>query len=112
MTDNNPKKRLGDLKDPLQYIPSGPALTAIARVLRTGAEKYGHCNWRAEAISMSTYQGAILRHLFAWWGGEDRDPDSGEHHFAHLGANAFMLLDAMACHQLMDDRPVEGEVLK
>ena len=31
---------------------------------------------------------ALLRHLFAWWGGEDRDPESG---FSHLDHSAAML---------------------
>lgn len=106
--DNNPKARLGALKAPLHQIPT-TGLPAVARVLAHGAEKYGFMNWRAESISITTYQAAILRHLFAWYEGEDHDLDSGEHHMAHIAANALMLLDARRHGQLIDDRP-RGEI--
>lgn len=33
-----------------------------------------------------------MRHLTAWWGGEKSDPESGEHHLAHLGCCVIFLL--------------------
>lgn len=83
--------------DKQSYIdtPFGP-LAAIARVLAHGAAKYGRFNWRRDPITASTYVDAIMRHLIAFASGEEKDPDSGESHLAHIGANVFVVLDAMA----------------
>jgi hypothetical protein len=101
--DNNPKARVGALKVPLQYLPTvGEAYTAL--VLEHGANKYGPFNWRKEAISISTYVGAIRRHVGAIADGQDLDEDTGLPHWAHIAASCFIALDALSLGKLIDDR--------
>ena len=73
-------------------------------MLAHGGAKYGVRNWRLERIAASTYEGAMLRHLFAWMRGEDIDPDSGEHHLQHLRACTTVVLDADDRDMMEDDR--------
>jgi hypothetical protein len=63
-------------------VPMG-ALAAVVRVLTFGAAKYGDENWRTVEDSRRRYYAAAMRHVAAWWAGEARDSESGEHHLAH-----------------------------
>jgi len=105
--DDNPKTQYGDRKPPLHLIPP-VALVAEAGVFKLGARKYGPYNWRENTVSSSIYQGAAMRHLLAWWDGEDADPESGESHLAHARACLGILIDAEANGKLNDNRPVPG----
>ena len=51
------------------------------------------------------YIGAMKRHLDALLDGEDEAHDSGVHHLGHVNATTAILLDAMECGKLIDDRP-------
>lgn len=109
--DGNPKTAAGLLKTPLRLVPT-IGIEAEARVFRLGAAKYGAYNWRELNVSCSVYYEAAMRHLFAWFNGEDIDPESGELHIAHVRACMGILLDAEAHGKLNDDRPprpVKGE---
>ena len=102
----NPKliQALKDGKVPFELIPMGP-MAGVARVLAGGAEKYGARNWRIDKIKASTYEGAIGRHTFLEWAaGQDVDKDSGEHPLAHVIASCLIVLDALECDTLIDDR--------
>ncbi len=90
-------------KQPLEFIPMG-TLEGAANVLEHGAKKYGKRNWRLTPIKASTYQGAFLRHLTAYYEGETIDPDSGENHLSHVMANCMVMLDAALAGKLIDDR--------
>ena len=93
-----------DGKVPFEFIPMAP-MAAVARVLESGAEKYGVRNWRTDKIKASTYEGAIGRHTFLEWAsGVDVDKDSGEHPLAHVIASCLVVLDAMEYGTLIDDR--------
>ena len=99
----NPKARVGSLKAPLHLVP--PALSiGVAYALKDGAAKYGAYNWREEPINVSTYIGAILRHLYAYQDGEDDAEDSGVSHLAHVAACCALLMDSEAHGSLVDDR--------
>jgi hypothetical protein len=102
--DDNPKTAFGAQKTPLHLIPP-PALLAEAEVFGLGAKKYGAYNWRQHTVSASVYQAAALRHMLAWWEGEDVDPESGQSHLAHARACMGIVLDAAAYGKLNDDRP-------
>ena len=100
----DPKKRAGDKKDPLHLLPT-ISLSATARVLKLGSDKYGPWNWRkSEGIKASTYIAAMMRHLFQFMEGEDVDDESGESHLAHIIATCCILMDAEGVGQLVDDR--------
>jgi hypothetical protein len=64
-----------DLLDPV-------AITELAKVLQFGANKYAAHNWR-KGIATSRLIAALLRHTFAYLGGEDKDPETGLSHIAH-----------------------------
>jgi hypothetical protein len=72
-------------------LPTAP-LEAIARVLDFGAAKYAPNNWR-KGLAYSRVYGAVLRHLWAWWRGEDNDRETGLPHLAHAGCEILFLLD-------------------
>jgi len=80
------------------------------RVLTHGAKKYAARNWE-KGIMFGRVYGALLRHLFAWWGGEDVDPESGEHHLDHAGCCvAFLQHYAKnpGSYATFDDRPKQA----
>ena len=49
-----------------------------------GAEKYEDRNWE-KGVDYNKYYGALLRHIFAWWNGEELDPETGLSHLYHAG---------------------------
>lgn len=95
-------KKLDAGKPMFQLIPPD-ALTEIALVLTMGADKYEPGNWLRGA-AWSRYFGAMLRHLFAFWRGEERDPESGLLHLAHAGACLLFLLSYQLQGLGTDDR--------
>ena len=56
-------------------------LEETAQVLTFGARKYSAHNW-AKGASWSRYFSAMMRHMWAWWRGEDDDPETGYSHLA------------------------------
>lgn len=71
-------------------IPAG-SLEALVRVYTFGAGKYGDRNWE-KGMSWGRVFGAIMRHLWAWWRGEDADSETGISHLAHAAWGCFTLL--------------------
>lgn len=55
----------------------------VVRVLTHGAAKYADGNWQRVPNARKRYLSAALRHLAAWQGGEELDPDSQLPHLAH-----------------------------
>lgn len=81
-------------------------LADVNKVLEHGRRTYGANNWRKpEGFKMSRCFNALLRHMFAWWRGEDLDPQTHICHLAHAMCN---LLFLMYHFQLKngDDRPI------
>lgn len=101
---NNPKDALGTAKAPLHLIPQ-TALVAASMAFLEGREKYGQFNWRVTGVRASVYQAALLRHMAAWFDGEDIDPDSGLSHLWKAIACLAILIDASELGVLEDDRP-------
>lgn len=92
-----------DGKLPLELLPPD-ALEEIARVLQFGAAKYGERNWE-KGLRWARVYGALLRHLFAWWRGQDRDDETGLSHLAHAGCCVLFLLAHERRALGEDDRP-------
>lgn len=80
------------------------AVKAVAQVLNYGAKKYAPRNWELGMDWSRPYDGAI-RHLTAWWGGEDKDPDTGMSHLWHCATNLFFLITYEIRGVGRDDRP-------
>ena len=55
------------------------AITALAEHFSRGAEKYEDRNWE-RGYPWSLSFAALQRHIWALWGGEDIDPETGTHH--------------------------------
>jgi hypothetical protein len=68
------------------------ALDGVVRVLTYGAAKYSRDNWRRVPQFRDRYLAASLRHITAWAGGEERDPESGIHHLAHAVVSLMYLI--------------------
>ena len=103
----NPKTAAGSRKAPLQFVPPA-GMILEARVFALGAKKYSPYNWRESTVPASIYYEALLRHIFAWWDGEEYDEESGMSHLGHARACAAIILDAQAHGTLEDDRPPKG----
>jgi hypothetical protein len=73
-----------------------------------GACKYGRHNYRVIGVRGSVYYDATMRHLAAWWEGEDADPDSGLSHITKAICSLVVLRDAMIQGKFNDDRPPRG----
>ena len=81
-----------DTGKPPMSLLSGVALAEIAKVLDFGQKKYDSHNWR-KGFAWSRPASAALRHLFAWIGGEDKDPESGLSHLGHCACCLMFLLE-------------------
>ena len=75
-------KKLDQNKPRMSLLPKG-ALNAVIRVLEFGATKYQVDNWKHVPEAKTRYYDAMQRHIDAWWQGEQKDPETGEHHLAH-----------------------------
>jgi len=102
--DTNPKDAIGISKAPMSVIPS-PALHLLGLAMLEGSLKYGRHNFREAGIRYSVYYDALMRHMNAWWEGEDIDPDSGLPHVVKAMACCAILTDAIIAQNGNDDRP-------
>lgn len=91
-------------KPRMELLPMA-ALQEVAKVLTFGAKKYDDNNWRG-GIDYSRVYGALLRHLTAFVEGEEKDPETGLSHIAHLACNSlFLLTFILEDRKELDDRP-------
>lgn len=102
----NPKDVIGQTKPGVRAI-SPVAMLEEGVIMQDGADKYGPFNWQDKPIQASIYYDAMMRHLFAWFTGQDVDPGSksGGLHLAAVRAGAGILIDAFATGSVIDDRP-------
>lgn len=105
--DTNPKDALGILKTPLSTIPA-TVLAEVGVGMYEGARKYGRHNFRVIGVRASVYYDATMRHLMAWWEGEDIDPDSGLSHITKAICSLVVIRDAMIQEMMADDRPPQA----
>lgn len=87
-------------------IPTGP-LTDLARLYGRGAEKYAARNYE-RGYEWSKSFGAMQRHAWLWWSGEDTDEETGVPHVINVAWHAFALCLFMTTHPEFDDRPKGG----
>jgi hypothetical protein len=79
------------------------ALEEVARVFSYGAQKYDLDNWR-KGFPWRSVVGSSIRHIMAWLGGEDNDPESKLSHLSHAVCNLLFLLDYQKHNVGVDDR--------
>lgn len=58
------------------------AIFSLGKVMTFGAQKYGDRNWE-NGMKWSRLFGAAMRHLWAWFKGEDKDPETSYSHLEH-----------------------------
>ena len=84
----------------------GDSLFAISEILTFGAKKYADRNWE-KGMKWSRPFGALMRHMWAWWMGENFDKETGKSHLWHAGCCIVFLIayEARGMRDF-DDRPV------
>jgi hypothetical protein len=83
-------------------IPAGP-MWEVAEHYGRGAEKYEDRNWE-RGYEWSKSFGAMMRHAWAFWRGEDCDPETGSHHMAAVVFHALALIEFGRTQRAFDDR--------
>lgn len=94
-------------KLPLHLLPFD-ALEGITEILELGAKEYEERNWE-KGMDWSRIFGATLRHLFAFWRGENLDKKSGKSHLLHAGCEILFLIAYEMRKVGRDDRPNKQE---
>lgn len=82
-------------------------LWGVSRILAFGASKYEDRNWE-KGLRYGRVFAALMRHLWAWWGGERLDPETGESHLYHAGCCLMFLAhfdERPEQYGEFDDRP-------
>ena len=67
------------------------ALDVLAQIYTYGANKYTDNNWR-KGMRYGRIFAAMMRHAWAFWRGEDNDPESGLPHLGHAMWQCLTLL--------------------
>lgn len=104
----NPKDLIGSKKLDMTSLPA-VAIAHGNHAMMDGAGKYGPYNWRDNPVQAKVYVDAAIRHLLAWFEGEEEAKDSGVHHLGHVIGCMAILLDAQATGNLVDNRPNKGK---
>lgn len=92
---------------PYDLVPFQEMTDAYARVAEYGAKKYDPWNW-SKGLPRVQLLGSLLRHVFAYLRGEDRDKETGLLHTDHILWNAAALCHNVH-HNLADGRRAEPE---
>ena len=102
---SSPEKGIKHDQDKLRFDLFSPvALEEVAKVYTFGAKKYGDRNWE-KGLKWGRVFGAIQRHLWAFWGGEDKDPETGILHLAHAAWGCLALIHYWYFKRELDNRP-------
>jgi hypothetical protein len=106
MTEESANKEVtlsdGTMKLRFSLLPI-EAVMELLKAYEYGAKKYSDNNWK-KGLPFSTVFNALLRHVWAWWRGEDRDPESGCHHLAHAAFWCLASIYYGINHPQNDDR--------
>jgi hypothetical protein len=84
------------------------ALEQVIQIYTFGCNKYEDHNWR-KGMKWSRVFGALMRHCWAFWRGEEIDPESKLPHMAHAAWNCLTLINYSKYRTKFDDRWIETE---
>jgi hypothetical protein len=79
-------------------------LEGVATILTFGAAKYAPRNWE-QGIAWGRVFGALMRHMWSWWRGENVDPETQKSHLWHAGCCIAFLIAFEQRGIGTDDRP-------
>lgn len=82
-------------------------MVSLARHYGAGAAKYAKHNWAA-GYEWSKPFAALMRHLLAFWSGEDIDAETGSPHIIASAWHCLTMVEFAITHPEFDDRPVRG----
>jgi hypothetical protein len=95
--------RLPD-KLPWDELPPD-AMDELVQVYLVAGRKYKPRNWEM-GMRWGLLFGAMMRHAWAWWRGQERDPDDGKHHLAAVAWCALALISYEKRKMGDDDRAI------
>ena len=78
-------------------------ILGVAGVMTFGVEKHGEYDY-LDSHRLSEYYNKALRHLLAFWSGQDNDPETKLSHLCHAGANMNIMFHLLNKHPDRDDR--------
>ena len=81
------------------------SLEPMVEVLEFGAKKYAPDNWKKGQSTKELCE-SMLRHMFAFMDGEDKDPESGTDHIGHAMCNLMFISHNHREKPEFDDRKV------
>lgn len=90
-------------KLPYHLLPP-ELLEGTAAVLAFGADKYAPRNWE-RGMAWSRPFAALMRHMWAWWRGENLDPETRMSHLWHASCCIAFLIAYEQRRVGTDDRP-------
>lgn len=96
-------KKFDQGKPRLSLLPTH-AIMEAAGVMTFGAQKYGDKNWMQGDMRVTRLWDAAVRHMVAFFHGEDTDPESGKSHLAHAICNMSMIHEIIRIGCGQDDR--------
>lgn len=111
-SDNAPGEQRQQKAEPGWKMDAGKArldliapemLDGIADILAFGAARYGERNWE-KGMSWGRPFGAMMRHMWAWWRGEQADAETGKSHLWHAACCLMFLIAYEARRVGTDDR--------
>lgn len=79
-----------DMGKPMLSLIEPHFIMSLGDILTFGAKKYSIDNWKL-CDDPSRYKDALLRHTYAYLGGEILDPESGIEHTACMAFNTMAL---------------------
>lgn len=79
-------------------------LFALAELYRRGELKYSARNWE-NGMNYERLFDALNRHAWAWWAGQEDDPDTAMQHLVAVAWNAIALYTLHVRGKGTDDRP-------
>jgi len=100
-----PEGRKDDAEKPRHDLIPPELNDAVARVLSFGAAKYGSRNWES-GMRWGRPFAAMMRHMWAWWRGEEADAETGMSHLWHAACCLTFLISYEARKIGEDDRKV------
>lgn len=102
MTDPDTGAQKGSKRARFDLIPVGP-LWELAEHYGKGGEKYADRNWE-RGYDWHLSFSALMRHAWAFWDGEDIDPETGTKHIIAAAWQCFALAEFMDTHPEKDNR--------